>query len=177
MNIKRLNEELEDLIITFQLNEMAIYYGTNHGTVKDVQQGLKKLLQTKEGMVTVKQNLSVQKTVTQQEINNKLFKPIQKGIPVKRTYPIVLVWGERDKIKQRKKLEGHGLSHILQGHGNEVYDVFNRLQKELNRGITCKEDKYGNYMFKVANYRFIFTLVDNDDGTPKYAVLLTAFKK
>lgn len=34
-----------------------------------------------------------------------------------------------------------------------------------------------NYMFKVANYRFIFTLVDNDDGTPKYVVLLTAFKK
>ena len=61
MNIKKLNKELEDLIIAFQLNEMAIYYGTNHGTVKDVQQGLKKLLQTKEGMVTVKQNLSVQK--------------------------------------------------------------------------------------------------------------------
>lgn len=79
MNIKKLNEELEDLIIAFQLNEMAIYYGTNQGTYDNLLDGYKQLMKQKNGYVIINQNIVLQKEVTQQEINDKKFKPIQKG--------------------------------------------------------------------------------------------------
>lgn len=91
MNIKKLNEELEDLIVAFQLNEMAIYYGTDHGTYNNLLDGYKQLMEQKNGYVIINQNIVLQKEVTQQEINDKKFKPIQKGISVDRMYPLVLV--------------------------------------------------------------------------------------
>ena len=48
--------------------------------------------------------------------------------------------------------------------------------QELLHGTKAKVDKYGNYTIRVFKYRFVFSLVDNEDGTPKHAVLLTAFK-
>lgn len=173
MEIKQLLEELEK----FTLNEMAIYYGTDHGTVKDISEGFKKLSGLKEGMVKVNQCLCVEKIVTQQEIDNGLFDAVQKDIPVVRQYPIVMVWGEPDKRKGTKHLEGHGIVHLLQGHGSNMSKVFPTLQQAINRNITAKYDKYGNYTIKVKDYRFAFMLVDKEDLTPDHAVLVTAFKK
>lgn len=116
MNIQKLNEQLDKYIEAFQINEMAIYYGTDRGTVNNVIEGYKKLFESREGMYHINQTLNVSKTVTQDEIDKGLFKPIQKGILITRQYPIIMVWGEMDKRKGRVHLEGHGLSHILQGH-------------------------------------------------------------
>lgn len=176
MNIKKLNEELEDLIIAFQLNEMAIYYGTDHGTVNDVQQAYKQLLNKQEGMYHTKQYLKVYHTVSQQDINNKLFKPIQKGVTVTLQYPIVIVWGEADKKKGTRYLQGHDLVHILQGHSQQAAQCFNSLKTILNNQ-TAKPDKYGNYTIKSGEYRFSFSLQNKEDGCPDHAVLITAFKK
>ena len=164
--MKQLNEDLENLILAFQLNEMAIYYGTDHGTVDDVIQGFRKLADLQEGMFHINQYLCVSKPVTQKEIDLGLFEPIQKGVAIDRKYPIVLVWGEKDKTRGNRRLQGHGISHILQGHRSQATQVFNKLSQV---------DKYGNYTIKLNNYRFAFILVDKEDGTPDHAVLITAF--
>lgn len=88
MEIKEILEELEDFQIAYQLNEMAIYYGTDHGTVKDVQQAFRRLADVQEGMYRTEQYLRIEKPVSQQEINKGLFKQVQKGIYVERKYPI-----------------------------------------------------------------------------------------
>ena len=175
MNIKQINEKLEDLLETYQLNEMAIYYGTDHGNIKDVAQGFKKLVGLKEGMVHVNQILKVDKEVTQEEINANLFDAVQKGIAVTRQYPIVLVWGEPDKRKGNKYLEGHGLVHMLQGHQKDLSKCISKLQSVINNGTSAKYDKHGNYTVRVDNFRFAFMLEDNKDLTPKWAVLVTAY--
>lgn len=176
-NFKQLNEELLNFIEAMQLNEMAIYYGTDHGTVDNVVQAFKQLSKLQEGMYHVNQTICINKVVTQSEINQHLFDPIQKGIITTRIYPVVLVWGEKDKYKDKHKLEGHGVSHIIQGHLNDLHNVLPKLQECLQKNIAAKEDKFGNYAIKVANYRFIFMLVNNENGTPKHAVLVTAFKR
>lgn len=89
MDFKQLNEDLLDLYENFQLNEMAIYYGTDHGTVDNVIEGFKKLSTVKEGMYHINQFLIVEKEVTQQEIDKGLFEPILKGILKERKYPII----------------------------------------------------------------------------------------
>ena len=176
MEIKEILEELETFQIAYQLNEMAIYYGTDHGTVKDVQQAFRRLADVQEGMYRTEQYLRIEKPVSQQEINKGLFKQVQKGIYVERKYPIIIVWGEKDKIKGYKKLEGHGLAHILQGHQEDATKCFAELKQKLD--ITkAKSDKYGNYTIRSGNYRFTFALVDKEDGSPDHAVLITLFKK
>lgn len=177
MNYKNLNENLLEFIEAMQLNEMAIYYGTDHGTVETVVQGFKQLSNIKEGMYHIQQTLKVNKIVTQDEINKGLFKEIQKDIPVMREYPIVMVWGEKDKYKNKKKLEGHGIAHIIQGHFKDLKTIIPKLNLYLTRNVPANLDKYGNYTIKIDNFRFAFMLVDNDDGTPKHAVLVTAFKR
>lgn len=177
VNFKQLNEELLDFIEAMQLNEMAIYYGTDHGTVDNVVTGFKKLSKLQEGMLHITETLRVDKIVTQQEIDQGLFDPIQKGIIVSRQYPIVMVWGEQDTYHNKRKLEGHGVSHIIQGHLQDLHNVLPKLEQCINKNVPAKVDKYGNYTIKINNYRFAFMLVNNEDGTPKHAVLVTAFKR
>ena len=160
MDFLKLNEELLDLYENFQLNEMAIYYGTDHGTVDNVIEGFKRLNSFKEGMVHVNQMLKVSKLVTQEEIDKGLFDPIQKDVFVTRDYPIILVWGEKDKTKNNKSLEGHGLTHIIQGHKQDFNKVIPKLQQIINKKVEAKPDKFGNYGVRLSNYRFIFTLVE-----------------
>ena len=124
MDFEKLNEELEEFLEALQLQEMTIYYGTDHGVVNNVIDAFKRLNIEKEGMYHVNQFLTVEKEVTQEEINKNLYKPIQKGVYTIRKYPIIIVWGEQDKYRENKKLEGHGLSHILKGHGKDTAQAF-----------------------------------------------------
>lgn len=176
MNIKQILEELENFQIAYQLNEMAIYYGTNQGTYNNVIDGYKKLMDSKNGFVLVKEQINIEKEVTKQEVQNKQFKPIQLNVPITRSYPIVLVWGEPDKKNDHKLLFGHGLSHIIQGHKDQIKDVFNKLQKVIVNKRTAKSDKYGNYTIKEGQYRFCFSIQDNKE-LGIHAVLITAYKR
>ena len=174
MNI---DEELQQLSIRLRLNEMSIEYGRDLGTVSNVVEAFKQLSSVHEGMYHVNQILHVDKEVTQDEINKGLFEPIQKGVSVSRCYPIIIVWGEKDIIKGNKRLEGHGVSHIIQGHPKEIKDVISKLNSSLQREIPARPDKYGNYTIRVNQYRFVFTLKEKDNGTPDHAVLITAYKR
>lgn len=176
MDIKRINEELTEFLEAMQLNEMAIYYGTDRGTVRDIFEGIKKLNKYKEGMVHVGQTVSIIKEVTKQEVDKGLFPKIQQNVLVTRKYPLILVWGKHDKKQDYKKLEGHGLAHIIQGHRKDFQEVCSKLSYVLAKEIPAKQDKYGNYIIKVDNYRFVFAFRE-EDGIPKEAVLLTAFKR
>lgn len=88
-----------------------------------------------------------------------------------------MVWGEKDKRKGAKHLEGHGVAHIIQGHLNELRMVLPKLNDTIQRNKIAKADKFGNYTIRINNYRFVFMLVDKEDGTPDHAVLVTAFKR
>lgn len=182
MNIKQLNESLQyyneviDLVDNlFPLNEMAIYYGTNHGYIEDALQAIQKLNDLKEGYVTCGTNLIVRQPVTQAEINAGLYQPIQKDILVDKQIPVIFVWGEPDKIKGNKKLEGHGLVHILQGHKRQFKEVINNLVDCLVKQRPAKLDKSGNYSIINRQYRFYFALQYENDLVD-HAVLISAFK-
>lgn len=176
MDIKQILEELETFQIAYQLNEMAIRYGTNQGTYNNIIDGYKKLMDSKNGFVLIKEQVNIQKEVTRQEVQNKQFNPIQLNVPTTRSYPIVLVWGEPDKKINNKLLFGHGLSHIIQGHKDQIKDVFNKLQKIIVNRQIAKPDKYGNYTIREGQYRFCFSIQDNKE-LGAHAVLITAYKR
>ena len=177
MNFRQLNKRLLEVLQKQQLNEMAIYYGTNHGEIPTVVDAYKNLCLQRNGMYHIQQTLKVERIVTSSEITQGLFNPIQLGIPTIRNYPIIMVWGEPDVYRNKRKLEGHGLVHILQGHSNNLGIVFQKLNSCLLHGYSAKLDMYGNYTIRLDNFRFSFMLVDNEDGTPKHAVLITAYKR
>ena len=179
MNITQINETLtyyNNLFDeTFQLNEMAIYYGTNHGQVKDILEGIEKLNKLKNGYVTCSCYLIIRQPVTQEEVDKGIYQSIQKDIVVDKKVPLVLVWGEPDKIKHHKKLEGHGLSHILQGHKKFFKQVMLKLTDCMVKGLPAKLDRNCNYTIRVQDYRFCFAL-EYENNLIKHAVLISAFK-
>lgn len=184
MNIKQLNESLQyyneiiDLVDNlFPLNEMAIYYGTNHGETKDIIQAVNKLITIREGYIQTLQYLTVRQPVTDQDIALGLYNPIQKDVIVDKKFPIFVVWGEPDKTKGTSKLEGHGLVHILQGHEQQLKEVLSQLNKCIIENKPAKLDKNYNYTISFRQYRFCFKLCLEEPNMKPHAVLISAFKR
>lgn len=175
MDIQKLNEQLDKYIEAFQINEMAIYYGTNHGQVKDAVQAAQKLNGTKEGYVTCSTPLIIRQPVTQEEVDAGLYSQIQKDILVDKQIPIIFVWGEPNKIREDKPLEGHGFVHILQGHKKQFGSVINKLKDCMIHKMPARLDKSGNYTIRTGLYRFCFA-PQYKNNLLDHVVLISAFK-
>lgn len=168
MNFQDITNKLKQILDEEQLNEMVINYGRSLGKTNNTKDAIDKILQQKAGHIKTTKQLTVKSPVTEADIKQGLYEPIMKGIIVEKKYPITIVWGEPDK----GKATGHGLCHIIQGHGNQILSLKNQLDSICDRKKATIENNYA--ILKTPKYKFIFALFDLN-GEPDEAVLITAY--